>query len=65
MTLKEFVCGALSTQGIQQATGVKVSFVDGTSLTIHSDDNPALNRQLDANQPAPTVTPVQSAQGGN
>lgn len=64
MTLKEFVCNALSNQGIQQATGVKVAFADGTSLTIHSDDNPALNRQMNVGEAAPTVTPVQSAQGG-
>lgn len=63
-SLKEFVCNALAQQGISQATGVQVSFADGSSLTIHSDDNPALARQLDATQPAPTVRPVQSAQGG-
>ena len=64
MTLKEFVCNALAAQGIQQATGVKVAFADGTSLTIHSDDNPALNRQMPTDAVPPTVTPMQSAQGG-
>lgn len=63
MTLKEFVCNALAQQGVQQATGVKVMFNDGRSLTIHSDDHPALANVVSASD-RPTITLMQSAQGG-
>jgi hypothetical protein len=62
-TLQELVHKALQTNGIQQASGVKLNYPDGSSFTIHSDDHPAL-RQPVAENNQPTITPVQSAQGG-
>ena len=63
-TLGELVNETFKAAGLQQATGARIMFADGTSFTVHSDDNPALARQIDPTQPAPTVTAVQSAQGG-
>ena len=62
MTLEEFLKGTLCKMGIQEATGLEVTFKDGRKLTIHSDDHPALRQEVGAE--APTVRPVQSAQGG-
>ncbi len=63
MTLKEFVKNILCKSGIQEATGVELTFADGRKLTIHSEDHPAL-KQTVTTATAPTVRPVQSAQGG-
>lgn len=61
MTLEEFVKGTLCKLGVQDAVGVQVKFKDGTAITIHSDDHPALKQVITEE---PKVTPVQSAQGG-
>ncbi len=63
MTLEEFVKNTLCKSGIQEATGVEVTFANGSKLTIHSDDHPALKQEV-VKDAAPTVKAVQSAQGG-
>lgn len=63
MTLDEHIKNILCKSGIQEATGVEVTYADGTKLTIHSDDHPALAQTVRAGA-APTVRAVQSAQGG-
>ena len=63
MTLEEFVKQTLCKSGIQEATGVELTFKDGTKLSIHSDDHPALAQEVEESAP-PTVKPLQSAQGG-
>jgi hypothetical protein len=63
MTLEEFVKNTLCKSGIQEATGVELTFADGRKLTIHSDNHPALKATVDE-KAAPTVRAVQSAQGG-
>lgn len=63
MTLREHIEAMLCRGGIQEATGVEVTFGDGHKLTIHSDDHPAL-RQPVTEAEKPTVRAVQSAQGG-
>lgn len=63
MTLEEFIKSTLCKNGIQEATGVQLTFKDGRTLTIHSDDHPALAQTVDTND-EPTVQTVQSAQGG-
>lgn len=63
-TLRELICAGLSKDGVQQATAVKLSYPDGSSFTIHSDDHPALDQPV-ATGNAPTVEAAQSAQGGN
>lgn len=63
MTLDEHIKNVLCKGGIQEATGVELTFKDGTKLTIHSDDHPALQQTV-APAEAPTVRAVQSAQGG-
>ena len=63
MTMEEFIKATLCKSGIQEATGVQVTFKDGHSITIHSDDHPAL-RQTVTPGAEPTVRAVQSAQGG-
>jgi len=65
MTLEEFVKMSLCEKGIKEATGVQITFADGRSLTIHSDDHPALKQEVPtAPAEKPTVRAVQSAQGG-
>lgn len=63
MTLEEFLKGTLCKMGIQEATGLDITFKDGRKFSIHSDDHPALRQPVDPETP-PTVRPVQSAQGG-
>lgn len=63
MTLEEFIKSTLCKNGIQEATGVQLTFKDGRTLTIHSDDHPALAQTVDTKD-EPAVRPVQSAQGG-
>jgi len=63
MTLEEFIKSTLCKSGIQEATGVELTFKDGHRLTIHSDDHPALKAMVSETD-APTIRPVQSAQGG-
>ena len=63
MTLEEFLKDTLCKSGIQEATGVEITFNDGRKLTIHSDDHPALRQTVVAGA-EPTVKAVQSAQGG-
>lgn len=63
MTLDQFVKDMLCKNGIQEATGVQLTFKDGRTLTIHSDDHPALKQEVDTTD-APAVKAVQSAQGG-
>jgi hypothetical protein len=63
MTLEEFVKNTLCKSGIQEATGVELTFKDGSKMTIHSDDHPALKSTVRAGA-EPTVKAVQSAQGG-
>ena len=63
MTLEEFLKNTLCKSGIQEAAGVEVTFKDGTRLSIHSDDHPALGRTIDKDD-EPQVNVVQSAQGG-
>lgn len=63
MTLEEFVKNFLCKSGFQETAGVELTFKDGRKLTIHSDDHPALKQTVDESE-APTVRPVQSAQGG-
>jgi hypothetical protein len=63
MTLEEFVKVTLCKNGIQEATGVQLTFPDGRTLTIHSNDHPALRQPVNEAD-KPTVRPVQSAQGG-
>jgi hypothetical protein len=63
MTLEEFVRATLCKEGFQEAAGVQVTFKDGHTLTIHSDDHPALKQEVTPNA-EPTVKVVQSAQGG-
>lgn len=63
MTLEDFVKMTLCKNGIQEATGVQLTFKDGRTLTIHSDDNPVLKQEVNTAD-EPTVRPVQSAQGG-
>ena len=63
-TLRELICQGLASNGVQQATAVKLSYPDGTSFTIHSDDHPALDQPI-AMGNAPKVEAAQSAQGGN
>lgn len=63
MTLEEFIQATLCKSGIAEATGVQVSFKDGRTLTIHSNDHPALQQPV-TKADEPTVRPVQSAQGG-
>ena len=63
MTLEQFLKDTLCKAGIQEATGVQVTFKDGRSLTIHSNDHPALSQHVDQAN-APEVRPVQSAQAG-
>ena len=63
MQLHEFIRNTLCKDGFQEAAGVQVTFKDGHTLTIHSDDHPALKQEV---TPAaePTIKVVQSAQGG-
>ena len=63
MTLDEHIKNILCKAGIQEAAGVEVTYKDGTKLTIHSDDHPALQQTVNV-AAAPEVRPVQSAQGG-
>jgi hypothetical protein len=63
MTLEEFVKSTLCKNGIQEATGVQLTFKDGRTLTIHSDDHPALAQSVNDDD-EPTVLAVNSAQGG-
>lgn len=64
MTLDEHIKNLLCKQGVSEATGVEVTYKDGTRLTIHSDNHPALSSEVTP-ATAPTVRAVQSAQGGN
>jgi hypothetical protein len=63
MTLEDYIKGTLCKTGIQEATGVELTFKDGSKLTIHSEDHPALKQAIDP-ESAPTVKPVASAQAG-
>jgi hypothetical protein len=63
MTLEEFIKNSLCKSGIQDATGVELTFSDGRKLTIHSDNHPALKESTVVTG-EPVVKPVQSAQGG-
>jgi len=63
MTLEEFVKMSLCEKGIKEATGVQITFADGRSLTIHSDDHPVLKQEVKETE-KPAVRAVQSAQGG-
>lgn len=63
MDLATFIRQTLCEKGFQEATGVQVTFEDGRTLTIHSDDHPALAQDVDE-EAKPEVKPVQSAQGG-
>lgn len=48
--------------GVQEVSGFTVrDTADGTCITIHSDDHPALDNEV---TPTMTATPRQSAQGG-
>jgi hypothetical protein len=61
VNLKEYIQGVLAKQGIQQAAAVRVSFDNGNTIIVASDDHPALD------QPAETVKEakvIQSATAG-
>lgn len=62
MNVNEFVQKYMCEHGIEQATGVSIKFDDGRVIHIHSDDHPALSQPAEGIQ---SVTPRQSAQGGN
>ncbi len=63
-TLRELICDAMKGAGVQQATAAKLTYRDGSSFTIHSEDHPALDHNVEAND-VPKVEAAQSAQGGN
>ena len=61
-TLKDMVLKMFCEKGLQEAASVEVVAKDGTRLTIHSDDHPALSREASEFE---SVTPRQTAEGGN
>ncbi len=62
-TLDDLIKQILCKGGVQEAAGVEVTYPDGTKLTIHSDDHPALRRPV-VEAETPEIKVVQSAQGG-
>lgn len=60
-TLKEYIMEHLCKGGVQEAQSVSVKFRTGETITVSSDDHPALSRSADEVE---SVTPKQSAQGG-
>ena len=61
MNLKEYIMEHLCKGGVQEATSVAVKFKTGETITVSSDDHPALTRSADD---VASITPKQSAQGG-
>jgi hypothetical protein len=60
-TLKDFISEMFCKRGLQEAASVEVKFRSGETITIHSDDHPALNRSAEE---VVSATPRQTAEGG-
>lgn len=60
-TVDDMIKKLFCDRGLQEAASVKVQFKSGQTITIHSDDHPALQRDADE---VAEVTPQQTAQGG-
>lgn len=60
-TVREHIVKCLAEAGIEETSRVQVKFSDGTTVTISSDDHPALSRGA---QEVDEVKPLRSAQGG-
>ena len=60
-TMRDFIQAMFCERGLQEASSVEVKLKDGSSITIHSDNHPALDRAADE---VVSATPRQTAQGG-
>ena len=59
-TLRERIMKELCKAGITEATAVAVTYKDGSTVTIHGDTHPALDRPADE---AARIQPRQTAAG--
>lgn len=60
-TMRDVISKMFCDRGLQDASSVEVKLRSGETITIHSDDHPALNRSADE---VVSATPRQTAQGG-
>ena len=68
-TIADVIKKALKDAGVEEATGIKVSLVNGGEYVIYDDSDPRLNEPASQvkgfDKGAPAVKTVQSARAGN